>query len=483
MQYLMLFVLLAYLTRILSPRDFGLMATLSIGLDLGLRVARWGQIELLQQPRYRTDAARNHAFWTSLKIACAPVLLFVVAAWPLGQFFQSPQLTTMAYLCAPIILISAAGSTAEAILRNEFRFEQITYRNTVCTLAGGATAIILAFQGYGALALAAQQLVQAILGTIWLWATVAWRPSWRRKPFPDAQITRDGGSIMVASLLPQLIPRLFDLFVALLLGPVALGILRVANRFADFVGQMVWLPLIGVASAQFPTHADDKEALRRAFLRFTQASALVACPLLIGVGLVAEEAVPLLFGAHWQPSVPIVQISALVALFIPVSSYFGPVMIALGQRRTLVRQSLFDVAAGLVAAVVASNISLMAVAIALVARCAFTSICNARDLRTHLGLTYGSLITYLSGPYIACLTMTACVLATRRLLPANQSDLLMLVILMSVGACAYAATLAFAASMRLWPNEGVALGGILRRAREQGRGASDPSAILPPMIT
>ncbi len=42
-QFTVVFLLLVYLARILTPRDFGLMATVSIGLDLGTRVARWGQ--------------------------------------------------------------------------------------------------------------------------------------------------------------------------------------------------------------------------------------------------------------------------------------------------------------------------------------------------------------------------------------------------------------------------------------------------------
>jgi O-antigen/teichoic acid export membrane protein len=457
LQYVVLFLLLTYLTRILNPIDFGLMATLSIGLDLGLRVARWGQIELLQQPQHRTDGARNHAFRLSLAIACAPCLLFLAAAWPVGRYFESPELAVMALLCAPIILISAAGSTAEAILRNEFRFKQIAYRNTVCTLAGGVVAIALAMSGFGDMALAAQQLVQAALSAMWSWGAISWRPSLARQSCYDADISRQGGGIMLGSLLPQLIPRTFDLFVALLLGPVALGILRVAHRFNDFVGQMVFIPLVGVASSQFATLAADRRAMGSSYLQMTQASAAIICPILVGVGLVAPEAVPFLFGNQWIPSVPVVQILSLLALVMPVSYYFAPAMVALGQRRRVTMQSVTDVVFGLILAVVAAGISLNAIAVAIVLRCAFTSFCNAIDLRVHLKLSIRQIARQLAAPYTATLVMAASVTGARYVLSSENSQLAMLLVLSIVGAVAYLSTLIVGARLGLWPDYIVAL--------------------------
>ena len=464
LQYIVLFVLLAYLTRVLQPRDFGLIATLSIGLDLGLRVARWGQIELLQQPQNRTDAARNHAFRLSIGLATIMALLFVAAARPLGQYFVSPELTVMSYLCAPVILLSAAGSTAEAILRNEFRFQQIAYRNTVSTLTGGAVALFLAVHGYGAVALAVQQLVQAGLGTIWVWAAIAWRPNFTAKPTYMAETARQGGSIMISSLLPQLIPRSFDLCVGLMLGPVALGIMRVANRFNDFAGQMVMIPLTGVASAQFSTLADDPRAVRWSYLQMTQASAAVICPVIVGVGLVAQEAVPLLFGSNWDASIPIVEICSLLALTMPISYYFAPAMVALGKRQTLVRQSIFDVGVGITAAIAAAGISLQAVAIAMVFRSVYTSACNARDLRRHLNLSFRELARNLAPPYTATLMMVACVMIARFELLANASQFTTLLILASVGASTYLGTIMIGAQLGLWPSYIVAIRRLISKA-------------------
>ena len=129
LQYAVSFVLLVYLARILTPRDFGLIATVSIGLDLGIRVARWGQVELLQQERYRTDQAYNQSLRLSLAVGALFTLVFVMLARPIGAAFQSPQLVTMILISAPVFLFSAAGSTPEAQLRTQFRFNVLAVRN------------------------------------------------------------------------------------------------------------------------------------------------------------------------------------------------------------------------------------------------------------------------------------------------------------------------------------------------------------------
>jgi PST family polysaccharide transporter len=358
----------------------------------------------------------------------------------------------------------AAASTPEAILRSEFHFQQIAYRNTVSTLAGGAVALLLAVQGYGAIALAAQQLVQAALGAIWVWAVVDWRPSLAPRSSYEPEIARQGSSIMIASLLPQLIPRSFDLFVGLLLGPVALGIMRVANRFIDFVGQMITIPLTGVASAQFSVLADDVRAIRWSYLQMTQASAAIICPVIVGVGLVAPEAVPLLFGANWAASISIVQISSLLALAMPISYYFAPAMVAIGKRRALVRQSILDVGLGILAAIVAASISLEAVAIAMVIRAAFTCACNAYDLRVHINLSLLDLVRSLAPPYTATAIMVASVTAARFVLaPTHHSQLGTLLILASTGAFAFLATIGVGASLGIWPNYLVAIKRLVSR--------------------
>ena len=201
-QYGVVFLLLVYLAHVLTPRDFGLMATVTIGLDLGTRIARWGQAELLQQKRYRNDEALNQSFRFSLVIGAVWTVIFVIMAHPLGEIYKSPELATLTFMCAPVFLFSATSATAEAVLRREFRYDVIAFRNTISTLLGAGVAIVMTCYHFGAEALAMQRIVQTAFSAIWIWTAVDWRPTfkWRVSPVPG--LAREGTNIMAGTLYP-----------------------------------------------------------------------------------------------------------------------------------------------------------------------------------------------------------------------------------------------------------------------------------------
>jgi O-antigen/teichoic acid export membrane protein len=462
-QYVAVFFLLVYLAHSLSPHDFGLMATVTVFLDLGMQIARWGQLELLQQPRYRNDEARNQSLRLSLAIACVFAALFVIGAEPIGRMYRSRQLPQMMYICAAVFPFYAAGSIAEAILRSEFRFRLLAFRNTVVTVIGAGVAILLASHGFGALTLAIQRLAQVSMASLWVWTAVTWKPRLTGRVAWSSALVRDGASVMFGTVLPLLVPRTVDLLVGFTLGPSQLGLMRVAYRINDFVSQMLVLPLVQVANAQLSSLSADLESMRRAYLRLTQASAAMMCPVLIGLALVANEAVPLMFGEKWRPCVPLVQIVSLVALVAPVNLYFSSAMVALGHTKLVLRQGLFQLVVGITLAMIASRISLQAIVIAHVVRATLVCIFNIFDLRRRMQSSLRDLWHFMAAPYISTLIMAAGVGSARLLLAGSVTPLVMLVALTAVGGASYAASLWFGGRLRLWPSHASLFDALLPR--------------------
>jgi PST family polysaccharide transporter len=73
----------------------------------------------------------------------------------------------------------------------------------------------------------------------------------------------------------------------------------------------------------FPAYAamqDDPKRLRMAFLRSVSVAALIAYPLLAGMFLAAPELVRGIFGPKWEPSIIVLQIQCIGALFWSINS-------------------------------------------------------------------------------------------------------------------------------------------------------------------
>jgi O-antigen/teichoic acid export membrane protein len=368
-----------------------------------------------------------------------------------GAAYHSPQLTLMMLICAPVFLLSAPGATAEALLRTEFRFNVIAVRNSVTSLIGAIAAVVLILLGYGVVGLAIQRLIQAAIANAWVWTAVAWRPKLFDRAGWSSQLFREGTHIMLGTLMPLLVPRSIDLFVGAFIGAAQLGLMRVGTRINDFVGQVVVMPLVSVANTHLSSLHDDVTAMRRSYLRLTQASALLMCPSLVGLSLVAPEAIPLLFGSKWTGAVPFVEVIGLLGIVAPINYYFAPTMMALGKSRLVFRQGLLQVVLGMGLALIGALISLLAVAVANVLRGTFVAIWNLLELRSAMRLNLRDVVAYLAPPYLGTLAMAATVLALRGLIGAELPPFERLLAMSACGATAYALVVGAGERLGLWP--------------------------------
>lgn len=451
-QYLITFGLLLYLARVLDPRDFGLMATVSIGLELGMQIVRWGQVELLQQNRYQNDAMRNQAFRVSLVLAIFFAAIFLVIARPISRAYNSTELASMFYLCAPVFMFTAMHATADGILRSEFRFSKLAYRGSIAAIVGGIAALVAVAFGFGPLALAAQRLVQSGVSAIWVWSAVTWRPAFTRIRPLSFPFLRDGGQTMIGALLPSLVPRSIDLCIAVLLGPTQLGLYKIAFRIFESTAQLAIMPLVSVAGAQLGRSVTDLGDLRRSYMRFTQVSASILCPAMIGFAIVAPEAVHFLFGPKWEAAVPLAQMISILAITSPPNYFFPAAMIAIGQSRLLIRQGIFQIIVGLGLAIVAAQYSLVAVLVTQIVRGILLTGYNFWDMRRFTGLRFRDVVVGLAPPYVATAVMAAMLVALRLLLSGNVAPHVLLVVLILTGCITYGMTILVGVRLRCWPD-------------------------------
>lgn len=471
------FLILIYLAHVLHPRDFGLMSIVAIALDLGSLVARWGQVELLQQDRFKDDHVLNASFWMSAAIALLFTLAALATARPVAMAFGAGPLEWMILLSAPVFLLNGCSVVPEALLRREMRFRLLATRSTVTTLLSGVVAILLAYRGYGAVTLAAQRLVQALALQAWNWTSIAWRPRPRGGGARVRGLFKEGASVMIGTMLPMLVPRSVDLLVGVTLGPAKLGLMRIAFRVYDLLAQIVIMPLVSVSISQLGRVKSDPAELSRLYLRYTQVSAALICPLLVGFGIVADDAVPLLFGHQWVGSVVLVRIIAVSALVAPVNYFFSAVMVSVGQSARVLRQGLFQLVAGLILSGIAIRYSIVAVLIAQVARAMMVSVYNVIDLRRHVGIALAALGRAFAPAFAGTAAMACCAIGFRIAAAGRIAVLPDLIGAVLAGMLGYAAVIALGERLSWWSGTLSTIATLIRPRRpatERATGLATP---------
>ena len=175
-------VVFVVLGRLLTPRDFGLLASATV-IVLFLRVlVDAGFSRLLVQREHLTPEHVDTAFWTAIVIGVAFSLLLAAAAPLVALTFGEPRLTNIVRALSIIFIFVSLDGTQSAMLERRMEFRSQAIRRLIAGLASATIAILLAVEGFGAWALVAQQLTLEGVTVLVLWSLSPWRPTLRFSP-------------------------------------------------------------------------------------------------------------------------------------------------------------------------------------------------------------------------------------------------------------------------------------------------------------
>lgn len=319
------------LSRLLAPEAFGLVALaavfttfVQIFLDQGFSAA------IVQ----RADLEREHldtAFWITILTGILLTAGGIAASGLVATFFQEPRLTPVLRWLSIGFMLSALSSTQTAILQRKLAFKSLAARSLAATTVGGVAGMSLAFAGFGVWSLVVQNLANGLAGAVVLWRASDWRPGFRLSKKHYKELFTFGVSVAGNNILKVLVRRSDDFLIGYFLGPTLLGYYTIGYRLLLVIMRLVTGIINAVAFPTFSRLQQHPERMRRAFYNVTQYTSLLAFPVFMGLAALAPELVPALFGEKWAPSIPVMQVLALIGILQSVSFFNGSVMRASGK--------------------------------------------------------------------------------------------------------------------------------------------------------
>lgn len=319
------------LARMLAPVEFGLFALAYAWISLATIVINSGfEAALVQRPELE-DAHVHTVFWFNLLLSLLMVLITMVASPWLANLFSAPDLANLIVVFAPIFLLNSPLLVQRALLRRRFEFKVLATRLLVASLIGNLVALRLATTGFGVWSLVVRELVNAIMAVLLLWSATKWRPRWVFSWHHFKQLYGFGSKMMANNIMHYLFRRSDNLLIGYFLGPTLLGFYSVAYRILELMIQITTRTLVSVSTPLLARLQDDPQRFANAASKLNIAITMFSVPLFIGLGVLAPEIVPLVFGEQWQPSIQIMQLLALIGIAHSQSHLLGSAMVALGR--------------------------------------------------------------------------------------------------------------------------------------------------------
>ena len=334
------------MSRLLTPRDFGLMATGLVMLRFVSYFAQGGLASALIQRPSIDRADVRAAFALALLASAVGYGVFFLLA-PVGRLVvHDDQIVMVSRVLALAFVIAALGSVSTALLRRNLRLGVLSAVELCGQVVGAwGVGVVLAVYGAGVWSLVGATLAQGLITAVGSYAAVRHdlRPLWDRARI--RAFASFGALVSLTGFLEFLSGNIDVLVSGRRFGASGLGQYSRAWTLAS-------LPMEHLSNAAskalFPAFSHLQRDSRRLQLAFVDSMAIIVAVLGLAVTfamITAHRAVPLLLGNQWSTTaqvLPVVAAAAAVALL----SHLPAVLVeALGR----MRRKLFIQIVGLVA--------------------------------------------------------------------------------------------------------------------------------------
>jgi O-antigen/teichoic acid export membrane protein len=303
-------VVIAVLTRLVSPEDFGLVAMATVVTAFLQVFVDSGFVTVLVQKKELGPKDTSTAFWTSVVISLVLYAGLFFSAPLLALAFGEPDLALVLQVIGLGLPISSLSRVPAALLERSFGFRSLSVRNLIGALCGAAAAVPVALVGGGVWALVAQALVTSVASLVVLWRATSWRPRLEYSFASLKSMWTMGTRIMGIGLLDALQQNIDKFLIGAFFSAQDLGYYFLAQRIGTILIDLVTTVMSRVTLTTFSKVQDDIPRLNRIFLQMTFASAAIGVPMFGLVAVLATQIIPFAFGPGWEATVPLVWVMA-----------------------------------------------------------------------------------------------------------------------------------------------------------------------------
>jgi len=283
--------------RLLSPGDYGVGEIAGIFLGITNVLAEFGiGTAVLHMPELdRKTLGQLHLFSALL---CMGIFAVSVAAAPgLAWFFRSDHVAFF-MVNNVTFLITGIQAVPMGLLQRDMDYRRMAALEALNVLISSVVMVVTAWYGWGFWALLAGPVSgktsAAVLLCYWKQVPFRW-PHWQdiRKP------VEMGRHVAVSRIAASAYSYADGIVIGRTLGGAVLGTYRMAMNLAGAPAEKISSLIMRTASPLFANVKDDLPLVRRYYLIIAELLSLSVMPLMLGLTIVAPQAVLLILGPKW----------------------------------------------------------------------------------------------------------------------------------------------------------------------------------------
>lgn len=306
------------LARILSAHDYGIVGLTSIFIAFSNIFIDSGFANALIRKKDRTQEDLSTAFYFNFIVGTGVYLVLFAVSPFIASFFNEPMLRQVVPIIGINVFLNSLCIVQTAILTSQLKIKEQAVYNAVSVTISGLVAILLAYNGLGVYALAAQAVLTSLIKMVLLWFFSNWRPTrcFKRKSF--AYLWGYGAKLLGAKMLAGVFNEVYSVLIGKLIGIVELGYFSKSSSLSAQVNgvttgivQKVSLPILA-------RYQDNSAELVERYYHILRLLVMVIAPLSAFLCIAGNDIIVFLWTDKWTESILLFQLLIVSTMFEPI---------------------------------------------------------------------------------------------------------------------------------------------------------------------
>ncbi len=325
------------LARILAPEDFGLLAIITVLINLASVFLDFGFSTALIQQSEVNDLHYSSVFYINVAMGFIFALIVYAIAPFIASFYDNSSLKNLIRFMSLSFIVNSFGNVMRARLRREMNFKSIASSNISAALISGTGAVYMAWAGYGVWSLAVQSVTNQVLANIILYFLSSRQINLGFNFQSLKDLWLFSSRMFFSSLLDTLFNNADSLIIGKILNTSTLGFYYRAKSLEDFSMRYTSSTISSVLLPGLSSLQHDMQKLKHAVIKVFHLLSFIS---FIGCGLLlvsSREIIILLFSIKWEPSVIMFQILIAGAFASQIFSLFYNTLLSTGNINTYLK--------------------------------------------------------------------------------------------------------------------------------------------------
>jgi O-antigen/teichoic acid export membrane protein len=325
------------LARLLTPRDFGLVAMVTAVTGFLAMFRHAGLAIPTVQREQISHAQVSNLFWINLVVSGLCALIIAALSPVMAWFYRDPRITYITLVLSTTFLIGGFRVQHLALLKRQMRFKAIALIEVGSMATSVVVGVVMALLHYRYWSLVGSSLAAEIAAFLLTGSVSRWKPQLPTRGTAIGPLVSFGAHQTIGNFLFSLARGCDTLLIGRFYGPAAVGLYSRGATLVIGPMQQFLLPVDAVFLPTLSRLQSQPERYRSIFLRLYEAIALSVFFVSSLLLALAGPATLVLLGPKWQQVTAIFAGFTFTAIQLPLSTAANWLLTSQGRGKDIFR--------------------------------------------------------------------------------------------------------------------------------------------------